>query len=167
VIFSFSFRASRGRSSGEPARPCGHPVPFGGDELLEPSHLALHGFKTVALKLEGVAVEPLAGSTQRRGDVFLTLLEPATPALEDAKSYRRIGLPEKGEPDAEAFVVPGGGTALGELLVQPFLAVGGQLVHVLLAASRAGLARGVVRGDEAGVEQRGQAGIQAAVGDRP
>ena len=116
-------------------------VSFGGDQLVEPADLALHGLEAVALELEGVAVELLAGAGDRGAGVRLALLEPAAPALEDPQPDVGIGLGEEGEPDAEGFVVPRRRAALGELLLQPLLAVSGELVDVLLAPAGPGLAR--------------------------
>src|SRR5512135_2563216 len=64
------------------------------DELVEPAHLALDALEPVLLQLEGVAVEPLAGTGQRRAERVEPLLEPGPASLEDAQPDRGLGAAE-------------------------------------------------------------------------
>src|SRR4029077_19643768 len=94
----------------------------------EPTDFALDGFEAVLLELEGVAIELLPGATQAAGHPLPAFFEPAAPALEDLQADVGVGLREKREPDAEALVLPGRRTVLGELVLQALLAFGGELV---------------------------------------
>src|SRR4051794_436714 len=99
---------------------------LGGDQFVQPADLALGGLQPDAVQLARVVVDLLAGARQRRPQALPALLHAATPALEDAHPHldRRPG--EEGQVDAEALVVPRLGTGLGEQLVEPVLALGGE-----------------------------------------
>src|SRR5688572_29588763 len=56
---------------------------FGVDQLGEPADLPVHRLQAVALELERVAVEPLAGAGQRRAQALSLLLDGPAAAFED------------------------------------------------------------------------------------
>src|SRR6516165_12257037 len=84
----------------------------------------------MSVQFQRVAVHALPGSRQGRPDGLHALLEPAAPALEDPEPYVSPRLPEKREVNPEPVVLPRRGTAFAEEFLQPFLAVGGQPVHL-------------------------------------
>jgi hypothetical protein len=143
-------------------------VTFGGDELVEPSDFAIHGLEPVLLQLQGVAVELLPRAPERSRDLLPALLEAAAPALEDLQADVGVGLSEEREAHAEALVLPCRRAPFGKLILQPLLALGGELVDdPAAAAGDGGVGRGVVRGEQPGREHVLQAGVERAVGDRP
>src|ERR1022692_750862 len=144
-------------------------LPFPGDELVEPADLALDRLQPVTLQLKGVAVDPLPGPGQPGAERIDPLLKPAAPALKDPEPDVRPGLAEECEAHAEAVVFPGRGASLGQQILQPLLAVGGQPVDNLGPASGQ-RARGVgqcVLGDQAAEGQVLQARVQRAVAEGP
>src|SRR5258708_1725311 len=87
--------------------------PLGGlslcsDQLIQPTHLALDRFQTVTLQLQRVAVQALSCAGQGRTHAVEPLFQPAAAAFEDAQPHLGLGVPEEGEMDAEAFVLPSG-----------------------------------------------------------
>src|SRR5580700_155255 len=127
------------------------------------------------VQFQGVAVNALPGSRQSRPDGLHALLEPAAPPLEDPEPYVGPRLPEKREVNSEPVVVPRRGTALAEQVLQPFLAFGGQPVHLqrppagTRPASRGGPGRlglVVLLRDQPGREQFVQARVERPVGER-
>ena len=108
---------------------------FRGDQLVQPADFPLDRLQAVPVQLEGVAVQALPGPGQGGADALHPLLEPAAPALQDPQPDVRPGLAEEGEPDTESVVLPGGGPRLGEQVLQPLLAFGGQPVDDLRPAS--------------------------------
>src|SRR4051794_4973490 len=150
-----------------PARSRRDAVPFGGDQLVEPSHLALHRLEPMLLELHRVAVELLPGATERARDLLSSFLEPGAPALEDLQPDVGVGLREESEAHPEALVLPRRRTTLGELLLQPLLALGGELVDDPAAPTCSGFARRLVGGEQAGGQHLLEAGVERAVGDRP
>src|SRR3954452_20260325 len=116
------------------------------------------------LQLEGVPVEGFPGAPKRTRDLLPALFQPAAPAFEDLQSYIGVGLGEQRQANAEAFVLPRGRAVVAQLLLQPFLAVSGQLVDGATALSDAGDARGFVLGEQALGDEVLQAGIERAVG---
>src|SRR5690606_40941838 len=105
------FRRMRGAAGpcarGAPGVPEA-PVALGGDETVEPAHLALDLLESVTLQLERVLVEPLAGASRGLPDRLQPLREPGAPALEDADAGLGVRLREEREPDVEALVLPRG-----------------------------------------------------------
>ena len=83
------------------------------DQLVEPAHLALDRLEAVPLQLEGVAVEPLAGASERGAQAVAALLQAAAPPLEDAQPGVRLGAAEEREVHAEVLVLPGGRSGVG------------------------------------------------------
>ena len=76
-----------------------------------------------------------AGHDGWRTDAVRPLLEPAAATLEDAQAHLGVGLAEEREVDAEVLVLPRGGPGLAEQVGEALLALGGQLVDDLAAAS--------------------------------
>src|ERR1700761_173653 len=145
--------------------------PFLGDQFIQPADIALDRFEPVPLQFERVAVHPLPGAREGRAQPLQPVLEPAAPPLENPEPDVRPGLAEEGEVDAELVVLPGGRARVGEQVLEPLLALGGQPVDDLRPAGRApGLAvhwrGGAFLGDQALSVQLGQAGVQGAVGQR-
>src|SRR3712207_3195389 len=58
------------------------------DELGQPADLTVDGVQTVALQLEGVAVQPLAGPAQRGPQALALPLDGAAAALESSEECR-------------------------------------------------------------------------------
>src|SRR5262249_7683668 len=99
---------------------------LGGDELVEPPHLPLHGFQTVPLQFEGVVVHPFRGAPSgARTEGVRALLQAPTAPFEDAQPNGRVGAAEEREPDAEGVVVPFLGPAGAHQLREVVLAVRG------------------------------------------
>src|SRR5271155_2499702 len=84
----------------------------------------------MSVQFQGVAVHTLPGSRQSRPDGLHPLLEPAAPALEDPEPYGDPRLSEDCEVNPDPVVFPRPWTALAEDLLQPFLAVSRQPVHL-------------------------------------
>src|SRR6266852_1597063 len=130
------------------------------------------------VQFQGVAVHALPGAREGRPDGLHAFLEPAAAALKDPEPYVGPCLPEKREMNTEPVIFPRRGTALAEKFLQPFLAVGGQPVHLQRPAARARprgprrTGRGpwlvlvVLLRDQPGGEKFVQAGIQRPVGKR-
>src|SRR5690606_24886389 len=121
-----AFRAGRGAA------------PLGGDQFVEPAHLAFDGFEPVPVKFERVAVQTLAGAGESRTDALQPFFQAATPPFEDAQAHLGLGMAEEGEVDTEALVLPGRRARLGEELLQALLPFGGQLVDDLRSAAGKG-----------------------------
>jgi hypothetical protein len=49
-----------------------------GDQFIEPAHLALAGFQTHPVQLDGVAVDLVSGPRQRGAQPLSTFLDPAS-----------------------------------------------------------------------------------------
>src|SRR5262245_43120305 len=67
------------------------PGTFGGDQLLEPSHLAVARFEPMALHLERVRVQPFGRAGEDVAEPFPALLYPPPPALEQAPPRLLVG----------------------------------------------------------------------------
>ena len=109
------------------------------DQLGEPADLAVDRLEAVLVQLAGVAVDALARCGPAR--CFMPsrcLLDPAAATLEDLQPDVRAGLGEERQPRAEALVVEGVGTDVGEQLGEVLLAVGGEPVDPLAAPRPAG-----------------------------
>ena len=144
------------------------------DELRQPADLAVHRLEPVALQLERVAVDALAGPRQRGPQTLPLPLDRAPAALEDPQPHVRGGVPEEGQVDAEVTsVVVRLRAGLADQFLEALLALRGDRVDHLPAA--AGERRRVRRqqlpwaglddGDEPGRVEPLQRGIQRAVGD--
>src|SRR5690242_5286636 len=59
-------------------------LPLGGDEVVQPAHLALHRVQPVPLQLQRVLVDALAVAREGVADLLQALLQPAAAPLEDA-----------------------------------------------------------------------------------
>src|SRR5215472_7554314 len=105
------------------------PGPFGGDQLFEPTDLALTRLEPVALQLERVGVEPLGRAGQDVAQALPALLDPPAPALEDAKAGLLVGPGEEREVHTERGVVEGLRPGLDEQLLEALLAFRGDLVN--------------------------------------
>src|SRR5690348_568103 len=132
-------------------------APFGVDEFGQPADLPVHRLQAVALQLDRVAVEPVAGAGQRGTQALALALDGAPAALEDAQPGVGRGVPEERQADAEeAAVVVGLRTGLADQLVEALLALRGDPVDDLAATTgerrRLGgqLRLGVVGGDVSG-----------------
>ncbi len=113
------------------------------------------------MHLDRVAIDPLAGTPHGPAEALALLLEPDTPALEDAHPRLGGGLGEEGEMHAEGFVFPRRRAGLAEQLGEPFLAIGGQRVHDLAAPAPAG---GIRRHPSCGLHAP-QGRVERAVGE--
>src|SRR5438045_7582418 len=90
------------------------------------------------VQFQGVAVYALPGAREGRPDGLHPFLEPAPPALEEPEPYVGPGLPEKREMNSEPVVLPRRRASFAEEVRQPFLAVGGQPVHLQRPPARPG-----------------------------
>jgi hypothetical protein len=83
------------------------------------------------VQFKGVAVDTLPGARERGAHGLHAFLQPAAAPLEDPQSDIGAGLAEEREVHPEPVVFPRGGTGLGQQVLQPLLAIGGQPVDNL------------------------------------
>jgi hypothetical protein len=88
----------------------------------------------MALKFERVAVYSLRRPRQRRAYPFHAVLKAAAPAFQDSQPDVCPGLAEEREVHAELVVLPLRRAGLGEQVLQPLLALGGESVDDLRSA---------------------------------
>src|SRR6187551_1832976 len=103
------------RSPGNVAR---RPVVLGVDELGEPPDLALDRLEPVAVQLEGVLVETLAGPLDGGLRTVTALLEPGPSTFEDAHAHLAVGLAEERQVDPERLVLPRRRAGVAEKFLQ-------------------------------------------------
>src|SRR5690606_2334735 len=134
---SSSLLVSRGRDVVRPGSlvAAARAVALGGDEPVEPAHLALDLLQPVPLQLERVLVEPFAGAGCGLPDRLQPFGQPGAPAFEDAEAGLGVRLREQREPDVEALVLPGRRAGGGKSGLEVLLAVGSEPVHDTPAAS--------------------------------
>src|SRR5688572_19090678 len=108
--------------------------PFVCDQLVEPPDLALGGVEPQLVQLAGVAVDLLTGTGEGAAQALAAFLDAPSAPLEDAHPRLGRGAGEEREVHAEAVVVPGLGTTVGQQLGEPLLALGGDLVDPAASA---------------------------------
>src|SRR5580698_752431 len=118
-------RAGHGRSG------LGARLALGGNELVKPADFALDRFEPVPLEFKGVAVYSLAGPGRRGPEPLKALLQPAAAALENPHPDIGLSQAEEREVDAEAVVLPGRRTRLGQQILESLLAFRGEPVDDL------------------------------------
>ena len=147
---------------------------FGRDQLGQPADLAVDRFQPVLLQLQGVAVQPLPGAGQRGPHAVGLLGHPLLATLQDLQPDVGPGLGEERQPGAEALVVVGLRTDLGQQLGEVLLALGGEPVDPLAAlgpGTEAGTGRLLLQRlllvDPAGLGQPAQRRVERTVGEGP
>src|SRR5690606_11406708 len=119
--------------------------PLGGDEAVEPAHLALDLLEPEAPQLQRIFVEPRTRVRRGLAVRLEALGQPGAPALEHAEAGLGVGLREARAPHVEVVVLPGGRAGAGQDRLEVLLALVGQLVDD--AAPSEGLRLGGASGD--------------------